>query len=805
MLWNYLKVALRNLRRDKLYTFVNVVGLSVGVAACLLIMLFIRHEWSYDAFHEKADRTYRAWGRENWGDGREFFYSITPIPLGDALKQNLPAVEETVRIYAFNAIAGPEGRRFSEQLRMVDTSFFDVFDFELREGGYLSSAPNSVVLTAETAHKYFGSDNSPIGRALPIRIDDEPQDYIVTGVVERVPQASSIQFDLLIPFTEAPDLIDEIALTSWFNIFVETYVVLAPGVEAAVIEAKLPSMIDQILGEEAGQAGYELGLQPLTDIHLDVDVPVGIEAISNPVYSYLLAGIALLLLVVASINFVTLSIGQSARRMSEVGIRKAAGAGRSHLMAQFWGESILTTLLAVVVGFGFAWATLPLFRGLTLTELTFVTDAGVVLFLVVLTATLALAAGVYPAFILSGFHPADVLRGQVFLSGDRSLIRRGLVVLQFSISILLIVATLFVWRQLDYLQEKEIGFDKDQVVVLRTEASAVQAPILAARLKGALGGSVQSLAYSAFAMDDPWATFSFEADGGTYEAFMVNLVSPEFLNVMDIELVAGRGFSRDRPGDSTALVVNEAFVREFGFESASASVGGQIPSRSFETHEIIGVVKDFNFESLHAPIKPLALAQTPSWLFRGASDVSIGSSMRADIALRIPPGSVADLIGRIEESWARVVPDTPFDFYFLDEALDARYRQEERLSKIVVIGSGLSILIACLGLFSLAALTVVRRTKEIGLRKVLGASSSSIVILLTRDFSVLVGIAFLISAPVAFVLVRQWLDNFAYRVDLSPLTFLVAGLMALIVAVLTVSYQTMRAALTDPVASLRRE
>lgn len=805
MLRNYLKVALRNLAREKLYTFVNVFGLAVGVAACLLIMLFVRHEWSYDRFHSESDRLYRAWGREDWGDGREFFYTITPIPLAEALESAIPEVESTVRVRAFRPLVGPEGSRFTENLRMVDTTFFDVFDFRLRDGR-LSSDPNSVVITPETARKYFGAEPA-IGQTLTIEIVDEPQDYLVTGIVERPPQNSSIQFDVLIPFTEAPDLINPNALTSWFNIFVETYVLLDDRASQEVVEAKLPAMVADVLGESAEESGYELGLQPITDIHLGVDYPVGIEPISDPVYSYFLAGIALLVLVVASINFVTLSIGQSARRVIEVGIRKSMGAGKMQLLCQFWGEAFLVVALSVAAGVLLARGALPMFSDLTGSALTLATIVPVATSLALMTLGIALLAGVYPALLLSGLGPADVLRGRTKISGDRSVARRGLVVVQFSISILMIVATLFVVRQLDYVQEKQLGFDREQVVVLRTNTGATTISAVSDRLDAALVGhpAVRSLAYSAFSLSDPWARFGFETNDGSHAEVMANLISPTFLDVMNIKPIAGRGFDTHRAADSTAMVVNEAFVREFGFGTPQAALGRGLPSASFGPHEIIGVVPDFNFESLHSAVRPLVLVQTGEWLFRGSSDINVASSMQRDISVRIAPGNPSASIELLEEVWTRVAPDQPFEFFFLDEAIDARYRQEERLSRIVAAASVLAILIACLGLFSLAALTVVRRRKEIGVRKVLGATVSNIVVLLARDFTMLVGIAFVIAAPVAYVLVSNWLERFAYRVDVGALTFLIAGLLAFALAVATVIYHAIRAALTDPVKSLRYE
>ncbi|MEX0747147.1 MAG: ABC transporter permease, partial [Rhodothermales bacterium] len=316
MFRNYLTTALRNLRKEKTFTFINTFGLALGVACVLLITLFVRHEWSFDAFHDKSDRLYRAWGKEDWGEGREFFYTVTPVVLAPTLEETIPEVESTVRVRDLNALVGPEKNRFTESIRMVDTTFFDVFDFELLEGGQVFANPNSVVVTPRIARKYFGTTPA-IGQSLSIEIDGEPQDFLVTGIVREPRAESSIRFDLLIPFTKAHDFMGPQAMTSWFNVMVETYVLLQDG--AAGVEAKLPAMIRQVLGDEADRSGYRLGLQPITDIHLNTEYPAGIEPISTPVFSYMLGAVALLVLIVGSINFVTLSIGQSVRRAGEVG------------------------------------------------------------------------------------------------------------------------------------------------------------------------------------------------------------------------------------------------------------------------------------------------------------------------------------------------------------------------------------------------------------------------------------------------------------------------------------------------------
>ena len=808
MLRNYLTVALRHLRKEKTYTFVNVFGLALGIACVLLIFLFVRHEMSFDAFHQKADRTYRAWGKEDWGEGRDFFYTITPAVLAPTLEATIPEVERTVRIRDFTALVGPESNRFTESVRMVDTTFFGVFDFPLLDGvpDRVFSHPNSVVITPAIARKYFASEDA-LGRTLTLEIGDRRDEFEVTGITATPPAESSIQFDLLIPFTKAPDLLGEAVMSSWFNISVETYVLLDDGVPLEQAEAKLPAMIAQALGEEAEQANYQVGLQPITDIHLNPDFPVGIEPTSSPVYSYLLSGIALLVLVVGGINFVTLSIGQSARRAGEIGVRKAMGANRNQVMRQFWGEAMLLVACATVVGAIAARAALPTFNSLSGRELSLTPEPAVVASLLGLAVLVGLLAGVYPALVLSGLRPIEILRGRIGISADRSILRRGLVVVQFAISILMITGTLFIVQQLNYIHTKDLGFEREHVVVLRTGSGPGRTELIAERMRTLLHGDprVVSLGYSAFPMDEGWATIGFEDDQGRYRDFSGNIVSPEFMDAMNIELLAGRTFSRSRSADSSALVVNAALVAEMGYGSPEDALGKRLPSSRFGPHEIIGVVPDFNFQSLHTEVGPLALVLTPDWVFEGASDINVASSMQREISLRTAGGDLRGIVELLEGTWSSVAPDLPFEFYFLDDAIDAQYRQEDRLARIIATAAALAVLIACLGVFGLAALAVLRRRKEIGIRKVLGARISDVVVLLSRDFATLVGIAFLIALPVSFLLVQRWLEDFAYRVDVAPWTFAAAGLLALMSALLTVSFHSMRAASVNPVESLRSE
>ncbi|MDX1548190.1 MAG: FtsX-like permease family protein, partial [Rhodothermales bacterium] len=568
---------------------------------------------------------------------------------------------------------------------------------------------------------------------------------------------------------------------------------------------KIPTMMEQVLGERYGTYEHTFGFQPITGIHLDPDVPVGIEPTSDPAYSYILGAIALFVLLIAAINFITLSIGRSADRAMEVGVRKAIGADRRQVMLQFWGEAVLLTALALGFGVLLAGVCLPLFNTLADRDLRLAFDAGTVLSVLGLGGVIALAAGIYPAAVLSGFRPVEVLKGQLRMRGDRSLLRRGLVVVQFALSIFLIAGTLLMQRQLDFLQTKNLGFDKEQVVVIPTGVPVEEGEVLAERFRNALAGhgAVAGMTVSAFPLDGGWMNVGYTTDQDVYRTFNVNLVDPDFLETMGIEVVAGRGFSRDTPSDErSALIINEAMVQEYGW---TEPLGQRLPGRNFPDHEIIGVVADFNYESLRNAVEPAALVLSFDVLRPGIENVGMASSPRRDLSVRIRPDDIPGTLALLEQTWATVAPNQDFDFYFLDEAVDNQYQQEARLGRIVGIASLLAIVIACLGLFGLAALAVVRRTKEIGVRKVMGASVHGIVLLLSKEFTKLVLVAFVIAAPAAYFAQHRWLADFAYRVEISWRIFLVAGVAALGIAMLTVSYQAFRAALADPVKSLRYE
>lgn len=585
----------------------------------------------------------------------------------------------------------------------------------------------------------------------------------------------------------------------------ETYVLLREGTNIARLEAKFPAMVKAALGEKYKPATYNVHLQPIRDIHLNNSLPVGMEPISSPAYSYILATIAFFVLLIACINFMTLAIGRSAGRAREVGVRKVMGAIRSQLIQQFWGEALLLTVLAVFIGLLLAVLLLPVFNQLADKTLSLRLDAGTVGLLLGLIIAVGLAAGSYPALVLSNFRPVEVLKGKLTIKGDQSLFRRSLVVVQFALSVFLMVGTLVMNRQMHYLQSKPMGYRSNRTVVIPATQGGEAGQAQVARFREALRNrpEVAAVAASAFPFGSgAWADVGYTDPKKTYREFAYNNIDAHFIPAYGIKLKAGRNFEAGNSADTyQSIIVNETLVKEYGWKDPlTARLPGKFPA-----HRIIGVVQDFNFESLHTPVKPLVLVMQPDSLYKGIENLMFSSSPQPDISVRLHAGNLAEQVALLEQTWKKISPNEPFAYTFLDQNLADQYRQEQRLGWMINIASGLSIFISCLGLFGLATLAVARRTKEIGVRKVMGASVTNIVTLLSKDFVLLVLAANVLAWPLAWFSMHRWLQDFAYQVPVSGWIFGVAGGTTLVIAVLTISFQAIRAALANPVQALRSE
>jgi len=805
MIKNYFKVAMRYLLRNKGYTAINILGLAIGITCCILIMLFVRSEWSYDKFHSKSDRIYRAWVLENYDDMDDIIDITTPLPLAGALQSSFGEIESTCRVFNLNTLAKTGEQSFSEDIRMVDSSFFKIFDFALLKGDRENPFPtsNSIILAENTAKKYFGKQN-PIGKNIELQLANEKVIFSVSGIVRAAPEESSIKYNALISFANGKYLFSPRAFKAWFSISPETYVLLRKDADPDKLAKKFPSMVKQHLGEAYREGGYIVTLQPITKIHLDSSLPAGIEPISNPKYSYILLTIGILILLVACINFITLSVGRSATRAMEVGVRKVLGAERQQLIRQFWGEAVLLTVISVIIGIALSVMLVKPFNQIINKQLVLQFDIMFIGYCILIIIIIGLIAGIYPAIILSGFRPVEILKGKLKLGNKSGLFRKSLITGQFVTSIAMIVCTIVIGGQMDYLQNKDLGYQKEHVVIVPTNKPRLRGMEIAELYRNELLKQPQVAAASVSLMsfsETPWINVGYTDDKNIYRSFQFNAVDPYFLKTMGIQLAEGRDFSASNPADNmSSMIVNEALLNLFGWKNG---VGQKLPGKIEQ--QIVGVVRDFNYQSLHTKVQPLALIIKPDSFFRRIENISFGPPLQPRISVRLKTGNLAASLATLKQVWKNVVPDQEFEYRFLDESIAAQYRQEQRTSTIVKLASALSIFISCMGLFGLATLTVVRRTREIGIRKVLGASVSGVVRLLSKEFLVLVIIAALIAFPLGWWAMNKWLEDFAYRVHIEWWVFPVAGIAALLIALLTVSFQAIKAALANPVKSLRTE
>lgn len=816
MLKNYLKIAFRALWRSKAHSLINVVGLSVGIACCVLITLFVKDELTFDRFHAKADRIYRAYVIEDWGVNQQFIDMTTPFPLGPALKDNLPEVEMMVRRHDIGTQVKVDEKLFSESAMIAGVDLLEMFDFELIQGDKtdILKDQSAILLTEESAKRFFGTDDA-IGKTMSLMIGDKFEDFSVKGILKTPPINSSIQFGMVISELNYPKLYSERALTGgWFNITPETFVMLKEGVDPAALSKKFPSVFKPLLGDDYEKSKYFVGLQPLTKIHLDTSLPSGIAPVSDPKYAYILSAIAGLILVVGCINFVTLSIGRSLKRSKEVGIRKVAGAQRQQLIFQFIGEAVIITLLALVIGLMLSYLSLPVFNDLSGKTLSLPFDEFLIFISLALIGVIGLFAGSYPAFVLSSFKPIAVLKGALQSGSSKQTLRKVLVGVQLVLSIFLISSTLLMREQLEYLQSKNLGFDKEQLAVIQLNVSSgrglrERVPKgfeQAEQFKQELAALPQIASISASSHDfgnGDWVNLGFTDDNSVYRTFFYNSIDDDFLSAMKVDMIAGRNFSDDNPSDQRrSLIVNEAFAKMFGWTDP---IGKKLPGKNFEDNEVIGVVKDFNYQSLYTKVEPLVMAMNPNVVLSGTENINVNNNPIPKLFIRLKPGNASETLKKIEATWDKLTGGEEFAFQFVDETLNAQYRGDQNLGKIVSLTTILAMLIGSLGLYGLASLAMQNRTKEISIRKVLGASEQSLLVLLSKDYILLIMISLVVSVPITWYLMKDWLSTFEYRITIGAGVFLISGGISLAIALMTISYETIKTAWSQPAKTLKYE
>ncbi len=814
MILHYFKIAFRNLWKTKAHSFINLSGLSLGIACCVLIILFVKDEWTFDTFHQKSDRIYRPFTLREMRNGEMNTSTFTAFPMGPTLKENYEGIEEYTIVNLFSQQVERGENSFPEIINVVSPAFFDIFSFNTISGnteGALEN-PNAIIITETIATKYFG-DQSPVGQTLAIIVGEEERNFEVTAVLEDIPSNSSLQFQLLISDLNAKYLYPEPMVNGWNMISGVTYVLLGEGVDAQALSGEFASIIEQLFGDRLQGRKFEIGLQPITDIHLNTEMPAGLSPISDPRYTFVLVGIASLILLIACINFMNLSIGRSIARAKEIGVRKVVGAKRTQLLRQFMAEAIMLSMIGLLLGLILASFTLPLFNELAGKSLKMdFTFLNLILF-VALALLVGLLAGFYPAIVLSGFQPIKIIKGSLNVGSGRQNLRRILVSGQFALSIFLITSTLIMRKQLSFMQNKNLGYNKESVAVVPINVysgrgirdrvnNGFEKSVLGKQQLEALPGVVGVTTAAHEFGTSGWIQIGFPDEEGNPQNFFYNIVDEDYLEVMGIEVVSGRGF-RDEQSDRTrAVIVNEAFVKAFNLENP---VGERIPDNNFMDHEIIGVVSDFNFTTLHTAVEPLVMALNLNIGFSGAQNINIGSMPTPKFMVRIARGELSETLEAMEAKLQEVYPNEPYSFNFIDETLKAQYQQERDLSKIVTTASILGIVIGCLGLIGLATLTLAGRTKEISIRKVLGASENNIMFILVKGYAILILVSVIISIPFTYYFMDTWLQNFEFRTGLGVSTFGLAAIIALLLAALSIGYQCIKVAFLNPVKALRSE
>jgi putative ABC transport system permease protein len=809
MIRNYLKVAFRNLWKNKGYSAINVIGLAVGLATCLLILLYVWDELSFDKFHAKADRIYRVNSDIKFG-GSDLILSVSSDPMGATLKKDNPQVEQYTRIYASSgAKLLKKGDAFinEQNIAYVDSTFFDVFSFPLISGNPKTSLndPNTAVVSETAALKYFGTTDA-IGKILET---NSKEVYKVTAVMKDMPRNSHFIYDVLLSMDNV-----DYGFGNYLSHNFHTYLVLKEGADPAefkrifkdflnkyaIPQAKVFMPVANMDDFEKSGNYLRYSLMPLTDIHLKSDrfPELGVNGSEQNVFIF--SAVAFFILLIACINFMNLSTARSSNRAKEVGIRKVLGTGKSSLVWQFLTESVLVAFMSLLIALIITVLILPFFNdvsGKTLT-VTSLFKPGFFLLLLATPIMVGFMAGSYPAFYLSSFQPITVLKGKLAKGFRKSSFRSGLVVVQFTATIFLIIATIVVYSQLNYIQTRKLGFNKEQVLiidntyVLGNQAKPFKEEIL--KISGVQTGTLSSyLPVSSSSRSDN--TYSKEpmmdpANGLNMQTWYID---HDYLKTMGMEMLTGRSFSKEFGTDSTAVIINETTARLLGYQNpigkniyfAGDGIDGKVLSLT-----IIGVVKNFNYESLRQNVGPLC--------FR--LEESTGSA-----SFKVNATNIKDLVGGVESVWKKMAPGMPFSYRFLDDAFDGMYRAEQRMGKLALGFSILAIVVACMGLFGLATYAAEQRIKEIGIRKVLGASVTGIVEMLSVDFFKLVLVSALIAFPISWWAMNKWLTNFAFRIDISWWIFLVAAAIALFIALSTISFQAIRAAMMNPVKSLRTE
>ncbi|MCB0838252.1 MAG: ABC transporter permease [Bacteroidetes bacterium] len=798
MLHNYFKVILRNLVKKKLFTFINVFGLAIGFVTCLLIYLYINNELNFDGFHQQKAQIYRLNEVQSFDGITPQKVALSMFPMGPTLKEEFPEIKTYTRFVSRGNVPINRGdqRIYLDKLYLVDSMLYDIFDFELKYGDKETALkdPNSILITEATAGKFFDQEN-PIGEQLFFNQDDTTG-LKITGVLYDIPAHSHLQFDGLISMGTMGAEGYERNMGNWGGNWLNTYLLLEEGTDIKNLESKFPAYVEKYMREGATEY-YQLYLQPLTDIHLgsqEVTHDYQNYAKSDRAYIYIFSLLAIFVLIIAAINFMNLSTAISTSRAREVGVRKTIGANKAQIAGQFIGESVLFSVFAAFLAVLIAELCLPYLNNLIERDiqLDLISNWPLLLTILGIAGLVGIAAGLYPAFFISSFDPVKALKGEILLGRHRVSVQDFLVVVQFAISTGMVIGTTLVLQQLDFIQNKDLGLNKDQVMLLPMDRHVNENYEVFRQEIMQLAG-VKDVTASSQRLGNNLHQWGLTVKADTAEISMApSQVSVDFnfVSFYNIKLLEGREFSKEFASDQgSAFIINQSMAKKMGWDQPIGK--GMKLSGNEEMGSVIGLVEDFNFNSLHHKIQPLAMS-VQGWGF-------------SEISVRMDAASLSQTIREIEAKWPTTGTDRPFEYEFLDEHYNELYKGDQQAAKIMTIIGVLTILIACLGLLGLATVSIEKRIKEIGIRKVLGASVTNLMVLLSLGITRLVLIAFVIAVPLSYYFMNEWLNGFAYRIEISPWVFVGAGVVSLLIALLTITYRTYKAVSSNPVESLRTE
>jgi putative ABC transport system permease protein len=804
MFGNYLKIAIRNLVKTKLYSLVNILGLAIGMTACLLILHYVSYEKSYDKFHEAGERIYRLrYERSDSSGAAVKFASCTP-PAAGFIRERYPEVEKIARIQNRRAVVSFGDRKFTEErMYFAEPDFLDILEFKFIKGDPLIGIreANNAFISQSTARKYFGNQD-PMGKTFSV---DKKVDYQVAGIFADIPQNSHLKFDILLSYENIRLLYGKDVLESWGHTTFFTYLRLKPGADPRAFENKLVDLVESEAGELQKRYGVEIRLkmQPLHDIHLTSHFMQEYEVNGDKDSVNFLFIIALFIIIMAWVNYINLSTARSLTRAKEVGLRKVIGANRRQLMVQFFSEITLINLAAILIAFVLVQLFLPLFTQITVTPADYSIwkegwfwAAVLLMFLVGV-----LLSGLYPVAVMSSFKPAIVLKGKLGNSAKGINLRKILVIFQFVMALVLIIGTLTVYRQLAFMKNQDLGFDKDHVLVLkaprvRDEAFREKFITLKEELlkQSKINGfCVVTEVPGGQIFWDNGGIFKYGEDISKGKNYQIVGIDYDFVNLFDLKFAAGRNFSKEFPADKDALIFNETAVKWMGFTDPGSALGQKVDYWG-HIYTIIGVLNDYHQQSLKAAFEPHIFRLLP-----------YGRGVRGHFAIKINPQNVPETVQFVQQQYEKFFPGNPYEYFFLDDYYHEQYKEDERFGKVFGTFSFLAIFVTCLGIFGLSSFMAIQRTKEIGIRKVLGAGVSKILFLLTKDFLVLLLVSFIAALPLAIWGAMQWLSGFAYRMNLHVWLFVLPLLMVSVIMLLTISYHVVRAALANPVDSIRYE